>query len=56
MTRSKPISMKKLYQWASDYAQKVIVYDKKKGDEPEKYEEYKLLIGFLKYIWEVRND
>lgn len=49
------ISMKRLYQWAAEYAAKTIVYDEKRGNNPKKYKEYLVLIGFLGYVWKRRN-
>jgi len=41
--------MKKLYKWADDYCFNEI-------PEDEAYDSYELLITFLKYVWEHRNN
>jgi len=53
---SKHISMKRLTYWASQYAMKTIHFNKKIGSDPEKYPEFRLIIGFLGYVWQHRND
>jgi hypothetical protein len=53
MKYSKPISMKKLHQWAEEYA-----HDKNWPEKPvEKYkEDLMFLTDFFRYVWEHRND
>ena len=52
MTRSKPISMKKLYQWAAGFLAQG--YEGIEGDY--KHEEKRIILDFLNYVWEHRND
>lgn len=60
MTRSKPISMKKLYQWAGmflmmRYGEEVTEENFSKIDAKAK-KELAYLNEYIKYVWEHRND